>query len=328
MPSLEPAVGPLLDQILDANYDIWNEGLSRKAYWNWWAAQLRTEWAGLTVGGRPRLSRTALAEGGRVLASAKEYLFDATLDGRSISVVGIGAVFTQPARRRRGYAALLIEQLLARAQSNGADLALLFSEIGASYYERLGFTALPMFDLELQIERAADGGAPAMLVRHALDRDLSALVELNRNRAAPYRFHLDRDASLLTYSIDRKRLLTSLGPPGRRPFNFFVAEEGGSAAAYVVIAADPRWTIEECGDRDPSGARVGAMLQLLLARDPAAPVPPIRAWLPPGLLPPQVSVTARRPSAEIMMVRPLTSRAEAAVSLGADDICYWRGDVI
>jgi hypothetical protein len=27
--------------------------------------------------------------------------------------------------------------------------------------------------------------------------------------------------------------------------------------------------IEECGDRDPSGARVGAILQALIAREPA-----------------------------------------------------------
>jgi hypothetical protein len=32
----------------------------------------------------------------------------------------------------------------------------------------------------------------------------------------------------------------------------------------VVSIVDRTWTIEECGDRDPSGARVGAILAALI----------------------------------------------------------------
>ena len=50
---------------------------------------------------------------------------------------------------------------------------------------------------------------------------------------------------------------------------FFVAEEGASAVAYVVLNVNANgWTLEEAGDRDPAGARLGAMLQVLLAREP------------------------------------------------------------
>ncbi len=46
-----------------------------------------------------------------------------------------------------------------------------------------------------------------------------------------------------------------------------IAEEGITAAAYVVVSiVGGTWTIEECGDRDPSGARVGATLQALINR--------------------------------------------------------------
>jgi hypothetical protein len=54
----------------------------------------------------------------------------------------------------------------------------------------------------------------------------------------------------------------------------------------VVSIVGRTWTIEECGDRHPSGARVGAILQALIAREPVERRPTIRAWLPSRLRPP------------------------------------------
>jgi len=338
MPTLAVADGPLLAQILDASYEIWNDGLSQAAYGRWWSAQLGTSW------GRSHLRRTALVDGPTVLASAKEYWFDAVLDARPIRVIGIGAVFTQPAHRGKGVAAALIEQLLERAAREGAGLALLFSEIGPAYYARLGFTALPKSDLVLRVTESTRHGAPATLVRAGDDRDFAAIVAMNQVRAAPYRFHLTRDRDLVTYAVTKKRLLAGLGPSGARELQFFVAEEGTAAVAYVVITArDGRdgqegqegqegqvgevWTIEECGDRDPAGARVGAMLQVLLAREPTVRRPTIRAWLPASLRPPQVTISQTQPAHDVMMVRPLTAAAAAAVDLREDELLYWRGDI-
>ena len=174
--------------------------------------------------------------------------------------------------------------------------------------------------------RPAHRGAPATLVRTGVERDFSAIAEMNDRRSAGFRFHLNRDSDLVSYAIAKKRLLAGLGPPGRREVHFFVAEEGGLAVAYVVVSADPSWTIEECGDRDPAGARMGAMLQVLLARDPASPQPRIRAWLHERFVPPQVEIVNRQPSSEVMMVRPLSAGARAAVSLQSDDIFYSRSD--
>jgi predicted N-acetyltransferase YhbS len=322
MLDLVPAEGRILEQILDASYEIWHEGLSRERYAQFFEAQKRTTW------GRINLSRSALTDGDEVLASAKEYVFPAVFDSRTVRIVGIGAVFTQPAHRGRGHAQDLIERLIARAARNGADLAVLFSAIGSDYYARLGFKAIPTFDLELAVARSDRHGAPATLVRAADDRDLDGIVAMNRVRAEPFRFHLDRDRDIVTYAITKKRLQAGLGPPRAREMQFFVAEEGATGVAYVALSAhDGEWTIEECGDRDPSGARVGAILQVLLARDPAARLPTIRAWLPPRFVPPQVTIARRRSSAEVMMVRALTLAAEEAATLGEDDVLYWRGDL-
>lgn len=325
MSELVPAEGALLEQVVDASFDIWHEGLSRVAYGRFYAAQLKTPW------GAERLRRWALTDGAEVLASAKVYRFDATLDGRSIQVVGIGAVFTQPPHRGRGHARHLVERLLEREIADGADLALLFSEIGPEYYARLGFTTVPTTDLTLLVTESIQHGAPATLVRGGDDRDLADIAAMCRVGAAPYRFHLDRDRDLVHYAIAKKRLMAGLGPSGARQVQFFIAEEGASAVASVVIVRSEReggveWMLEEVADRDPTGARVGAILQVLIARDPAERRPTIRGWLPDGFCPPQVGIIGRQPSAEVMMIRPLTSRGTPATPLTAADVLYWHSD--
>src|SRR5438067_2105161 len=319
MADLAPAEGPYLDAILNATYDIWHDGLSPAAYARFYQAQLATPW------GRRALTRLALVERGEVLASGKLYLFEAALDGRPVRVAGLGAIFTQPAHRGRGAARELIERVLERAASGGADLALLFSEIGAEYYARLGFTAIPTRQRTIVVAESDRRGAPATMVRAGDDRDLKSIVEMGEARAAAFRFHLNRDRDLVHYAIAKKRLLAGLGPPGLREVQFFIAEEGASAAAYVVIGVKGReWTLEECGDRDPSGARVGAILQVLIARDPAERRPTITASLSFPFLAPQLSVADKVPSRDVMMFRTLTDRAKAALSLREEEILYWR----
>lgn len=319
------AEGPVLEQILDATYEIWHEGLDRRAYARYDAAQLATPW------GRTHLSRLALVDRGEVQASAKLYTFDATLDGRSIRVAGIGAVFTQPVHRKRGAARELIERLLERVSAEGADVALLFSEIGPDYYARLGFVPIATSDLRIRVVESDRRGAPATWVRAGDNRDMPVLAAMGQVRAAPFRFHLVRDRDLIQYAITKKRLLAGLGPAGARELQFFVADEGASAVADVVISvnrtrSDVVWTLEECGDRDPTGARVGAILQVLIARDPAESRPIVRGWLAAGFRPPQIAIVSEQPSRDVMMLKALTPAGEAATTLRAEDVFYWCGD--
>jgi GNAT superfamily N-acetyltransferase len=322
MTNLVEAEGPILDRVLDETYDVWNDGLSRHAYGRFYTAQIATAW------GRTHLRRLALVNGDEILASAKLYQLDAILDGSPLKVAGIGAVFTTPVARGRGAARELIDRLLERAAADGAELALLFSEIGPGYYARLGFEPIATFDRQLRVIESTRYGAPMTMVRGGDDRDFKDIVSLDTARAEPFRFHLSRDRDLVQFAIARKRLLAGLGSPGVRAVHFFVAEEGASAAAYVVIGVQgSEWTIEELGDRDPGGARAGAMLQALIAREPAERRPSIRAWLPDGFLPPQITILGEKPSAETMMIRPLGDRARGLGPIASADVLYWHGDL-
>jgi hypothetical protein len=137
---------------------------------------------------------------------------------------------------------------------------------------------------------------------------------------------LRRDASLIHYALAKKRLFAGLSPPGTRQLEFFVTEEGATAVAYVVLSQNQYgWTLEEAGDRDPSGARLGAMFEVLLAREPSHPMPIIRAWWPRALPPPpQLTLAKRADPKDIFMVRPLAEGV--AVPSSADDVFYWRSD--
>lgn len=313
-----PAGGVLLDNILDHTHTVWHEGLTRAAYGQWNGAQRRTRW------GRANLHRVALVDdSGALLSTAKHYRFDVRLRGREGWMWGLGAVFTPPDQRGRGYAGTLIERLVAQAQREGAMLAGLFSEIGAPFYERLGFRVVPFDEVTVAVSRK--DGAPAMLVRSGEERDLQSLADMHAVRAAHVPFALRRDVTMIHHALARKRLLAGLGPPGLRQVEFFVAEEGASAVAYVVLSQNANgWTLEEAGDRDPAGARLGAMLQVLLAREPSHRPPLIRAWWPRAFpVPPQLALTDRGDARDLFMLRPL---ADVEPPVTADDVFYWRAD--
>jgi GNAT superfamily N-acetyltransferase len=315
-----PATGAVLEQILNDTFPLWNDGLSRENYARNWSAQLKTPW------GQSHLDRVALVDGPHVMCSAKRYDLSLRLDGRIRRVLGIGAVFTPPAHRGRGSARELLTRLIDTAVTEGQEFAMLFSEIAPAFYEQLDFVPMPLLEATLEVDRKR-GGAPAMLVRSGDNRDLPAIIELSAARSASARLALDRSEDFVRYGITKKRLLSGLSPMGRRNTEFLVVEEGHQAVAYLVCTEqDGRWMIEEAGDRDPSGARLGAMLQVMLARHPAERIPEIKCWWPQGLVPPQVKIAASSPTQEVLMIRPLRDRILPLPPLAAAEVVYWHAD--
>ena len=314
------AEGAVLDQILDESHSIWSDGLTRQAYGRYNAAQTRTPW------GSSHLRRFALVgDGNAVLSSAKRYDLDARLDGRDVKVVGIGAVYTPQDHRGQGYARCIIDELTLAAADEGAELALLFSEIDPAYYEPMGFVAIPR--RELVIRAKEKPGAPMVLVRAAEERDIPAIADLARTMALPHRFALTPSDDFLRFSVSKKRLLAGFLPSGRLSVELFIVEEGAGAVAFAMLTVtEDDVVLEMCGDRDPAGARVGALLQVLRARTPAEVSIGIECFLPPAWLPPQVEIESSAAVREVMMVKPLTDNV-LTTPLTEDDVLYWHGDL-
>jgi hypothetical protein len=235
-------------------------------------------------------------------------------------------VFTAPAYRGRGAARELLVRMLDTAVTEGQEFAMLFSEIAPAFYERLDFVPVPLAEWVIEVDQKR-GGAPAILVRSGDERDLASMVEMSAIRSTGARLALDRNEDFVRFGITRKRLLSGLAPAGVRTTEFLVAEEGHQAVAFLVASEqDGRWMIEDAGDRDPAGARLGAMLQVMLARHPSEQLPEIRGWWPQSLVPPQLKVAASTPTQEVLMIRPLRDRTLPLPPLTASEVVYWHGD--
>jgi len=315
------AQGAVLDRVLDGRSQTTGDGLERQAYGRFHVARTKTPWG-------ERYQRTfALVEGAAILASAERYRLAGVLNGREVQVCGIGSLWTGPSARGVGHAQRLIDALLDTAAAEGAEVALLFLQAGADDDGRNGFQELPLTNLTLRVTESSRRGAPMTMMRAGEEHDLAAIAAMGRVRAGPFRFHLDRDVDFIRYAITTKRLLAGFGSTNSRRLEFFIAEEGITAAAYVIVSVvGDTWTLEECGDRDATGARVGALLQALIAREPAERRPLIRTWLPPHFLPPQVAIASATPSIASIGVRMLGSGAMVP-PLSADDVLLWRNDV-
>lgn len=315
-----PTAGAVLEQVLSDTHPLWGDGLSRDNYAKAWVAQLKTPW------GQQHLDRVALVDGPHVMCSAKRYDLSVRFDGRIRRVLGIGAVFTPPAHRGRGCARELLTRLLDTAVTEGQEFAMLFSEIAPAFYEQLDFVPVPLVESTIEVDQKR-GGAPAMLVRSGHDRDLPAIAEMSAACGKNARLVLDRNEDFIRFNITRQRLHSGLAPSGLRTTEFLVVEEGHQAVAYLVCTEeDGRWMIEEAGDRDPSGARLGAMLQVMLARHPGERLPEIKGWWPKALIPPQLKVAAITPTQSVLMIRPLRDRMLPLPPLAAAEVVYWHAD--
>ena len=317
-PRLVTATGDILRQIYDETWQIWSDGLSREDYERYNRAQMATPW------GSRHLGRVAMVDERRLLASAKRYRLTLAIAGQDAPCLGIGAVFTPPGLRGQGHAAELIEMMIEQAARDGDHYALLFSEIDPAFYARLGFESIPIVQASIRLRPQPREGAPAVLVRGGDDRDIDNVAAMHAARAAKYGLSLRRPADYIRYAISRRRLLAALGPPGLRHVEYFITEEGGNAVAYVVISRGPDGSVlEEWGDRDPVGARVGAMLQVLAARTPSEQAVSLGAWLPLDFMPPQIERLDERPAAEHMMIRGI---GRTVPRFEPEDVFYFKAD--
>ena len=316
-----PAEGILLQHVRDARAPS-RASLGPRAAGQYEAALGRTRWAAEHRRGFALVDAHAA-----VLATAQRYDLSGTLDDRPVRICGIADLVEHRAEGGT-HVRELVAGLVAAADAEGHEVALVVDSPRHLEVAPDGFERLPTTDLVLRVTESPRRGAPMAPVRTGESTDLPFIATMAALGGGPVRFRLDRSADFLQFVLTRKRLLAGLGPAGAREVHFLVVEEGMRPAAYAVISiAGETWTIEECGDHDPTGARIGAILQALIARDPAEHRATILAWLPPGFVPPQVTVLSARPSEDVLMIRSLRG-AGARPALAAGEVTYWRNDLL
>lgn len=255
----------------------------------------------------------------RVVASCKLYERELRWDGKVLLATGIGAVFTSPQYRGRGYASAMLAMVLDGERAAGRDLAYLYSDIHPAFYGRLGFATLPSRRLGLRVS-SLDGSRSGAVP--LAERDWPGVKRTYQRLEGARPWTFTRDARVWRWVRNH---WTALPPRGEQRVSLVVRRKGG-IATYVIGLRIPRkdtlW-VEEFGfSGDDGRARLPAVL-----RAAAGDLARVRMWMPPpgareAL--PRGSPTARKKA--IFMVAPISPAARAWWRANKTEILAARSD--
>ncbi|MFL5311519.1 MAG: GNAT family N-acetyltransferase [Myxococcales bacterium] len=176
-----------------------------------------------------------LFDGERLLSAMKAYDLRGTYAGEPLRVFGIGAVYTPPPLRRRGHARRMLELALAEHRSRGYDAAILFSDIGGAYYERLGFRTLESEECTAEPDDLPRGGTanPA----GPGEEDLLVRV-FARARTVDGELALARDGWVLSFQLRRLRELARARGMVEPEWGIHIEQRGAQAAAMLRLSRE------------------------------------------------------------------------------------------
>ena len=305
------------ESVLGHSHEVWGDGMSLEDYVRFNLAQTETPW------GRKRYRvLVGIEADGAVACSLKLFSLPVEMDGRPALFAGVGAVFTQPGRRGRGLALALVDGALARARTLGHEAALLMSEIGAAYYARIGFAALPAAESGcLPFLPVPWPGEPAWLrggnapgeppagPRPYRPEDLDDLVVIHEEATRGQRFRLLRDRAAWEHLLIKMALGHRLRRDGEDLI--WVMERAGGVAAYVVLKETRSALLwKEHGARLGAEEALADLFWSALAHARAMGVNRLDAWhLPAIVTTRRLYPIATRPQREpVVMMRFLDAR--------------------
>jgi GNAT superfamily N-acetyltransferase len=196
---------------------------------------------------------------GGLTAAMKSYDLQGACAGRPLRLLGVGAVYTPPELRRRGHAAAMLRAAMDQSRAQGADAAVLFSDIGMRYYERLGFRPLESRECAVDaadLPRAASGVRPAVAGDEPLMTRLFAEA-----RGEGRKFGLARDGWTLRFQLRRLRELARARGVGEPEWGIVAEGRFGEGAAMLRFGRDSvdvleaGWTGAAARDRVLAGLR-------------------------------------------------------------------------
>ncbi len=262
--------------------------------------------------GRRRFRTIGLRVDGELVASCKRYERTLRCGERSYRAAGIGAVFTPPELRGRGYATALLGAFLDAERAAQTDLAYLFSDIHPAFYERLGFIALPSRTISLHADTLA---AERIALVTLDDDDAGAMQRAFEAMEARRPFAFTRT----TLDWQWQRLRNASRAHAIAPLQLGV-RRGRALAVYVSgrrLPSADTFVVDEFAYRGEDDA---ALIRPLL-RAAAGDLRTIRGWLPPTVaraVLPRGAVRRRKDA--IAMIAPLSPSFRAAWRHAADDL--------
>lgn len=284
--------------VLPYSSSIWAQGRSLEEYIHDFVAV-----AGSAYGKR-RFRTIGLRADGAIVVSCKRYEREVRCGDRVLQAVGIGAVFTPAELRGRGYASAMIGTLLDSERAAGIDVVYLFSDIHPTFYERLGFIALPSRTISLRADKLP---ATRLDIAPVTEADWTAIRRcfdaLDSRRPISFK----RTPLVWDWLRTSNRLNRTGGQPVA-----LIARRGRNADAYVFGRRFPKldaFALDEYGYTGDDGFDAIAPL----IRSAAGDLRRVTGWLPPDIARPALprGAVKKRKSA-ILMLAPLSQPARAS----------------
>ncbi|GAC1416098.1 MAG: hypothetical protein NVSMB64_26310 [Candidatus Velthaea sp.] len=283
--------------VLPLSNELWAEGRTFEQYVD------EFHQIAASAYGRRRFRTLGLRVDGDVVASFKRYERELRCGSLTLRAAGIGAVFTPPDLRGRGYASAMLGAFLDAERAAGTDVAYLFSDIHPSFYERLGFIALPSRSISLRADALP---ARRLDIAAVEDADWTAIRRCFDTLDARRPIAFKRTPLVW----DWLRLCARSTKPDGQRINMIVRKNRG-AIAYVFGRRFPKldaFVLDEFAYTGDDG--FDAIAPLL--RSAAGDLHKITGWLPPDVARvalPRGAVKKRKSA--VMMVALLSSAARA-----------------
>lgn len=306
-------------RVLPLTAPLWANGRTFDAYVSQTLQLARTDYS------KRHYQTLGLRSGKTIVASFKRYERIAWLRSNRLASIGIGAVFTPPEQRGRGYASAMLAMALDNSKAQRFDFAYLFSDIHPQFYRALGFVELPSRLISFRADSFSDSRID---VAPMTAKDWPAI-----------RRCFDATQSLRDWGFERgpafwKWLQTRIQHGSEHTSGqavHLVVRRGRGIAAYVFGQREPAhdaYVLDEFGFADAKDRKLVAPLLRAAAGD----LRKITGWLPPDnvrALLPRGSVRKRKDA--VLMIAPLSARGkkllERAKTTGAAD-GVWSTDHI
>jgi GNAT superfamily N-acetyltransferase len=306
--------------VLPASSRLWAEGRTFEEYSADFTAIATSGY------GRRRFRTTGLHIDGALVTSCKRYERELRCGTSVLRAAGLGAVFTPPELRGRGYATAMLGALLDTERVNGTDVVFLFSDIHPAFYERLGFVALPSRTFTLRADTLPDR---RLELESTLDSDWSGVRRCFEALDARRTIAFKRTPLVWEWLRIATR---SRAHEGQRVE--LCVKRGKTVIAYVFGRRIPRldaFVVDEFAYTGDDGFDT---VQPLL-RNAAGDLHKITGWLPPGLARAALPRGAvRKRTSAIAMFAPLSTNARAAWRAAQSAVLadsadgYWATDHI
>jgi predicted N-acetyltransferase YhbS len=280
MPHLAKANQDQVEAIYRESYAIWGGGLSHRQYLSLWQEISKLPWS------RQHLRFLVWVDDeGELLSSLKLYHPLIQLANRKARGSVLGAIFTPKAHRGKGCATAMLRAVIRECRLRGEPAALLFSDIGAAFYERLGFRPLAAEEQWGRIPRSARRIPDGWELRPCSGNDLPAMHRAHADFTSGRPLALIRDDEHWQLLEARSAGFFARLGDARIKQRCQIALDNGRFAGYLItVEGRGEWNVREIGAPGGDARRMAIIIRLGAYEARRMGASRFYGWLPPDVV--------------------------------------------